>query len=220
MNEIDKIEIPEDKVERFWVLVLMFAQEMGIEDHKDVYHNVELLGKSVERHIVERNLPISPQKKVSRSRATFIAIFKKRYLQLTDCEYTRIITAAEGKLINQINKSLRERDFDCNDYLRWLFEDFLPDNKRLCPPSIKQICARFYVDKFFFEYKDEAKERKTTKLKQSESEDLANRCRALVRGPAQKIKDEIRKVVSDYKDGKIFLEDLRKKVETWEGEYK
>ncbi len=220
MDEIEKIPIPEDKVERFWAMVLMLAQEMGIDNHKDIYHNVELLGESVERHIVESNLPSSPQKRLGQNRAKFIAIFKKRYVILTDFEYEKVITPADGKLIGQINKKLSDNGMDCDDYMKWLFEDYLPDNLKFCPPSIKQICAQFFISKFLFDYKDVAKDKKKKKLRESEALDLLNRCRVLARLPDQDqdIVDAIKETVRVYaKEKDMSLEELRKRVLKWEG---
>jgi hypothetical protein len=220
MDEIEKVEIPEDKVERFWVMVLMFAQEMGIENHKDIYHNVELLGKAVERYLVERNLPTSPQKKVSQERAKFISIFKRRYVELTDYEYERVITGADSKLMNQVNKKLKECGFDCDDYLKWMFEDFLPDNPKFCPPVIKQVCAGWYMEKFLYEHRELAHSRKKDKIRMSESSDLLNRCRALIRkeGQSKDVISDIKISLENYKKNAISLEELRTKVQNWEGE--
>jgi hypothetical protein len=206
----EKCPIPEDPVERFMVMVWALVEPFGIEDVQDVFHCVEMLGNSVDRYLFEKSHHASPQKKVHNDRKRFIAIFKARYLHLTDMEYTRAITPVDGKLINQINRKLIDFRFDCDDYLKWVFEVYLPENTKFCPPFIRTACSDMFVSKFLYEHKDVAKERKQEKLREMESTDLIARSRGLLRSNLQPDDSETLKVtLQKYRDRDITLDDFR-----------
>jgi len=181
MSGMEKSPIPEDPVERFMVSVWMLIEPFKINEVPEIFRYVELLGNAVDSYLFEKRHHVSPQKKVHADRQKFISIFKTRYLHLTDMEYTRSITNVDGKLIHQVNKKLSDCGFDCEEFLKWVFETFLPENPKFCPPFIRTVCCDVFVTKFLYEHKDVVKERNLDKMRKIENAELFNRARTLIR---------------------------------------
>ena len=110
-EEVERAPIPEDRAERFMVIILAMVRDFGIDEIPEVHRQVEQLQEAVERHVWESRHRVSPQRRVHNERKRFISIFRARYLQLTDLEYRRKITPVDSKVINQVNRTLREEGF-------------------------------------------------------------------------------------------------------------
>lgn len=215
-----KSPVPENREQRFMGVVYVLAEEFGITEIPEVYNYVELLGQAVARSVYEKNHKMSPQKKVHNDRKRFIAIFKTRYQQLLDLEYSKRITPVEMKLISQTNKKLLEENFTTDDYLEWVFDEFLVENPKFRPPTIKSICSQFILHSFIGsnEHKREAKRRK--KLNDAAGMDLIHRARGMIRsGISGEDEKKIKEVLDGYAKKNIMLSDLRKSIEGLESVY-
>jgi hypothetical protein len=216
-----KYPLPPNQAEKFMAMVYALADVMDIEKIPNVYHYVELLGESVARHAFETHHKMSPQKKVHSDRKRFIAIFKTRYQQLLDLEYTKKITPVEGKLINQANKALLKEGFTPDDFLKWFFEDFLIDNPKFRPPTIKSMCSQFVLHTFLDENQALREAKKRQELDKKLGLDLIQRARGLRRSSIDKKDDEkLKEVLDDYSKRRIMLSEFRKVVESMEATYR
>jgi uncharacterized protein YeeX (DUF496 family) len=164
---------------------------------------------------------MSPQKKVHADRKRFIAIFKTRYAQSFDLEYTKSITPAEGKLINQVNKELLKNGFTADDYLKWIFDDFFIDNDNLGVPTAKSICSQWFLHTFLNANREIKEARKRQELDKKAGLDLIQRARGLIRCDMES--KDVKKVsesMKDYGERRIMLSEFRKVVETLESTYR
>jgi len=214
-DNVDRHAVPEDRLERFMGVVYSLVEPFGIEDIPEVFHYVELLGQAIERQIVESKFAGTPQHRMSADRRKFISIFKNRYLHLVDQEYSRAITGVDGRLINQLVKVMTDNGFDVDEYLAWLFEQFLSENPKFCPPTIKFSCSNFVVEKFLYENKEKIKQRREDEIRKKASLDLIARGRVLIRIYAsdENIKKKIVDVLTGFRDGSIMIEKLREEIE-------
>ncbi len=215
-----KHPLPANQAEKFMAMVWALTDVMSIEEIPEVYHYVELLGESVQRHAFETVHKVSPQKKVHKDRKRFIAIFKTRYQQLLDLEYSKSITPAEGKLIHQTNKMMEAQGFTPDDFLKWVFEDFIIENDSFRPPTIKSLCSQYVTHKFLDENKELREAKKRKELDQKAGLDLINRARGLRRRKMSKEDEEkLLKTLEDYSKRRIMLSEFRKVVEGFEAAY-
>lgn len=221
MSKKNKYPVPEDDTERFMSVVYVLADSMGIKKIPEVYDYVELMGEAVARHVFEKNHQMSPQKKVHKDKQTFVAIFKRRYAQLLDLEYTKRITPAEMKMIHQANKFIFEQKFTLDDFHEWLFDTFLPDNPKFSPPTIKSVCSQFVLHTFVAENQERREANRRKELDKKAGMLLIQRTRGLMRKEdiLEDDKDTLKKCLKDYGERKIALSELRKTVEAFEGKY-
>ena len=217
-DNVDRHAVPDDRLERFMGMIYSLVEPFGVSEIPEVYHYVELLGQAIERQIVESKLTGKPASRTTSDRRKYISIFKNRYLHMTDLEYGRAITGVDCKLVNQIGKTLSDNGFEVDEYLAWLFDDFLSDNPKFCPPTIKFSCSSFVVEKFLFENKDKIKQKKDAQIRKKESLDLIGRARVLIRAfdTNEDVKKKIVNVLKDYRDGSIMIEKMRSEIEILE----
>ena len=218
-DNIDRHAMPEDHLERFMGLVYSLVEPFGVDQVPEVHHYVELLGQAIERAVVEAKFTGgSPQHRMTADRRKFIAIFKNRYVSLTDLEYNRAITGVDGKMIGQLIQILTDKGFKVDEYLAWLFDDFLSENPKFCPPAIKFACGSLAIEKFLFLHKDQIKKNKEEQIRKKMSLDLIARARVLIRTFAndENMKKKISEVLINYRDGSIILEKMRTDIETFE----
>lgn len=217
-DNVDRHAVPENQLERFMGIVYSLLEPFGVSEVPEVCHYIDLLGQAIERQIAESKCNGSPQNKSTIERRKFISIFKNRYLHLTDLEYARAISPIDGRLINQLLKVLEENGFDVDEFLAWLFDDFLADNPKFCPPSVKFSCSSFVVEKFMFDNKDKIRQKREEKIRQKASLDLLERARILIRvfDHDEVTKKNIVAVLKEYRDGSIMLEKLREAIEALE----
>lgn len=217
-DNVERHAVPEDRLERFMGLVYSLVEPFGVNEVPEVQHYVELLGQAIERHIVESKFAGTPQHRTTADRRKFISIFKNRYLHLTDLEYSRAITGVDGKLMNHLIKIMSDNGFEVDEYLTWLFDDFLSENQKFCPPTIKFACSGFVIEKFLFEHKDVIKQRKEDQIRKKASLDLIGRGRVLIRifADNEEVKKNIVNILTGYRDGSIMLEKMRENFEALE----
>jgi len=212
--------VPEDPVQGFSMMVYLLAHQLGIDKTPEIFNYVEMLTEACSRYVFEQHNQIPPQRKADKERKTFIVVFKARYLQLTDFEYDRPITGVDGKLIKQVTTVLESKSFTTDEFLGWVFDIFLDENPKFCPPSIKSVCSSFVMDKFLYEHRDKIKERHENSLHQKEGIALINRARVLMREAKEAAnepeREKIKKIMLDYRDRNIMLGEFRKKIEDLE----
>ena len=218
----DKHPLPANQAEKFMAMVYALTDIMNIEEIPDVYHHVELLGESVARHAFETHHKMSPQKKVHSDRKRFIAIFKTRYQQLLDLEYIKKITAVEGKLVSQINKVLLKEGFTPDDFLKWIFDDFLIDNPKFRPPTLKSLCSQYVLHTFLDGNQALREAKKRQELDRIAGFDLIQRARGLrrIKGIDKKDDEKLKDVLEGYAQRSIMLPEFRKVVEGFEATYR
>lgn len=215
-----KTPVSSDKVERFMGVVYVLAEEFGINDIDEVYHYVELLGEAAARYSFEQSHKMSPQKKVHSDRKRFIAVFKTHYEQTYDLEYTKKIAPTEGKLIHQANKMLSNEGFTADEYLKWVFDQFIPDNSGLGIPTIKSVCSHWFLHSFITSNQELRKAKKRREMSRKEGMDLIQRARGLLRGEISEADQKNLKVsLKKYGDRDIMLSDFRKTVQELEKKY-
>jgi len=201
-------------------VVYVLATEFGIEDMQEVYHYVELLGEAVARHVFEETHKVSPQKKVHQDRKRFIAIFKRRYAELLDLEYAKKVTPVEMKLVNQANRFLLKEGFTTDEFLAWVFDDFLVDNPNFQPPTMKSLCSQFVLHSFLAANQTIREAKKRQELDRKVGMDLIQRARGLIRGGiGEDHEKKLKKALQGYGDRDIMLSEFRKVVEELEATY-
>ena len=217
-DNVDRHAVPEDRLERFMGLIYSLVEPFGIDQVPEVHHYVELLGQAIERHIVESKFSGSSQHRMTADRRKFIAIFKNRYVHTTDMEYGRAITGIDGKMIGQVVKILEEKNFEVDEYLTWLFDDFLAENPKFCPPTIKFACGNLVLEKFLYVHREQIKQKREETLRRKMSSDLTARARVLIRTFAndENTKKKITDMLKDYLAGSIMLDKMRVDIETLE----
>jgi hypothetical protein len=214
-DSIDRHAVPDNKLRVFMGIVYSMMEPFGVTDAPDVVHYVELLAQSIDRHIADGAFVGSSHRTVA-ARKKFIAIFNNRYLHLTDLENPRRITGVEAKLITQVTDVMDSVYMDIDEYLKWLFETFLSENPKFCPPTIKFACSNFVVEKFKFDFKDVIKQRREDAVRKKDSLDLIGRARAIIReAKDQGVKNNALDALQLYRDGGI-IEKLRQSVEELE----
>lgn len=213
-----KHPIQGSSVEQFMTMVWTLADTYGIEDiSEDVYHHIELLNDAVGRYLFETSTK-SPQKKASEDRKKFIAIFCERYQQLVDLPYNRnSISSAEGKMISQVNKRLRDKGFSVEEYLDWVFDTFLEENPKFRPPTIKSICSNFILGKFMTANEELREARKRKQKDEAAAKDLINRAKVLMRSDLPKEdNDKLKTTLKGFSEKNVAISELRQVVEELE----
>lgn len=105
--------------------------------------------------------------KLTNERKRFIAIFKSKYLDLTDMNYGETLDGIGIIKINKFVEKLIEQSSDSLEYLNWFFDDFarLEINKKYMPPSYGFVLQEWVVSKYFYANKDKFSIRKKDTLK-------------------------------------------------------
>ena len=220
-DNVDRHAMPENRLERFMGMVYSLMEPFGVDQAPEVCHYVELLGRAIERAVVESKFSGGPaQNRMTVDRKKFLVIFKNRYVALTDLEYGRTITGVDGKMIGQVIGILLDKGFEIDEYLTWLFDDFLAENPKFCPPTVKFACGSLAIEKFLFLHRDQIKQKKEEQIRKKLSLDLISRARVLIRTfeNDDDVKKKIVAVLSGYRDGSIMLEKMRVDIENLERE--
>lgn len=195
-----------------WTLVKSF----GIDKCSEACHYLQLATDEIERYLFEEENPVVTRHRDDAERRKYITIFKTRFLELTDFEYDKAITPVEAKMINQLCISLREKGFTIDEYLGWMFEDFLPTAEKFCPPQLRWTCSDFIVSKFLYEHRERLKQKKEQELKSKISLDLINRARTCMRQLGTEDLEKIKEILKRFISGGIMIDEMRKTVEFFE----
>ena len=206
--------VPENEVERFMLMTWCFAKTVGVDEIPEICHYIELLGQVCERHVFEKDCGKSLAKVgENEDRKRFIVIFKARYLQAFDMDYTRKITPVDSKVLGNLVKVLHEMAMTPDEFLRWVFEEFLEENPKFCPPALKFLSSAFVIDRFKYEYKDKIKDQHQLQLRVKEGLDLIVRSRAMLRGDvSEKQLKIVKNLLQSYREERIMIVDFRNAV--------
>jgi hypothetical protein len=221
-NSDQRAPVPENPVSGFQMTVCILARQLGIDKISEVFHYVEILSDACDRYIFEDAHKVSPKKKTDTERKRFIAVFKSRYLQFTDYEYDRAITGVDSRMVDQTIKGLEKDGFTLDEYLRWAFDDFYVENPKFCPPTIKQVCSSFVIERFRFLNRDKMKQKYRDELNRKEGMSLIGRGRVLLRAAKQagmeEKREQVKKTLSEYGARSIILGEFRRRIELFEAE--
>jgi hypothetical protein len=100
--------------------------------------------------------------KESNKRKMYLAIYKQKYLELTDLNCEEVFNGTTNViLLTYINK-LEKEGATISEYLNWVFDDFLSTDKgeKFLPPRINITMGDFMYKNFMFANKDRLKVRK------------------------------------------------------------
>lgn len=216
----DRKPVPENTCRAFMGTMWTTAKMAGIDKIPAACHYLQLACEEINRHMFEQKNPAVTHHKEDAERRRYLTIFKTRFRELGDFEYSTVVTPVEAKMVSQLCESLAEKGFSADEYLKWLFEDFLPKNDKFSPPQLKWTCCGFAVHKFLYENKDLMNKRKGDKLNSKLTTDLINRARVCMRKASEQGKTEdaekIKKVIKDFWDGGIVIDEMRRLVEEYE----
>jgi len=216
-DKTTRTPIPEDLLALFVQQMWISAKLTGADKIPAVVQHIQLIEQEVDRHHFNSNHQVSSHDKDEADKRTFIAIFRNRYLESTDFEYPVSVTGVDIKLISQVNKSLQGKGFTCDEYLKWLFEVFLPENTKFLPATVKFSCSNFVLTRFFYDNKEMMKEKQEKELRKRESLALMSRGRQVIRQsktPAEV--EKVKNIIKNYMEGRIMIDGLRKGIEECE----
>jgi hypothetical protein len=105
------------------------------------------------------------------NRNSFIAFFKKKYLEFTDLNFNQPITPINNVNINRVIKDINQEGGNFTEFIEWFFDDFcsIEQNKKFMPPQINFMCSSLVVNKYLFTMKD------TLKMRKKEMDNIAVR---------------------------------------------
>lgn len=192
----------------------------GVDKCESAMHYFRLGIEELKRFLFNMANPQSHDKKLDIERNRFFAIFKGKYLELTDIEYPKTYGEVEAKMIKQLMESLLDKNFTCDEYLSWFYDVLLVSEPKFKPPTIKLACSGWVVNKFLFDNKDVMKQKQEQVIRQKQVIDLINRARVLIRQSKTKEEaEEVKNFIKKYQsDGIISM--LREKVELFEKRYR
>lgn len=101
----------------------------------------------------------------------FINLFKRKYLELTDLNFSDPITPINQVNINRVITDINREGGNYTEFIEWFFDDFcsLESNKKFLPPQINFMCSSNVVNKYLFLMKD------TLKMRKKEMDNMAVR---------------------------------------------
>ena len=202
--------IPNENFELFLLWLRTNSQVFRVRANTDINHYIELLDESIERHIFNLNNKSKVRtNKKQNERQKYVSIFKSKYLHLIEDEYTKIISPGEMKGIDQTVKKILEKNCTTEEYLTWLFEDYLIENSEFCPPVIKFTYSHHCLSKFFFVNKEKIKGRKESEMRVKRETDLFKRTRILYRKTNN---EDVMGWLKQYQSGDLTLSQLKDKI--------
>jgi len=221
-DKVDRNPVPEEPLEQFLVIGNILMRTYGLSENKRVTPYWDNLQQAVEREIFEMTHKVPVKDKMAADLKKYVAIFRQRYLQSTDLEYVRTFTPIDGKMVKQVSKALADDGFTVDEYLKWIFEEFLVENPKFNPPNIKWSCSGFVLDKFVYEHRHKMKERREVEARRNEMLALVNRARQLMRGfVAANMPDEkekVKELLKKLRDEGIIVGEFRKYIEAFEAQ--
>lgn len=211
----------EERLERFISMLMLSAEMSGVHNYPEISHYVELLVESVNRQLFNQDNVSIDNKPENNLRKRFIQNFKTRYMQLMDIEYNKPISGADAKIILSTIKTIVDTGFTDDQYLEWVFEEFLVENPKFRPPSLKSICSQHFVHSFIDANREIKEDNHKKELMRKRSMDLLARARVIMRTElSQEEIEEIRDSLKKFAAAEISIVDLNKLVVKYEEKLK
>jgi hypothetical protein len=207
---MQKHPVEPDNFKRFRAWLLEMSEMYGVESSKEVGRHVTLLVESLDRQIYDSTLTKKPDIMPVRK---FIAIFSNQYRILTDYDYNRKITSVDAKNIDSLVKNLDSVGCSVDIYLKWFFESFLPNNEKMCPPTVGLACSQFSYSKFLYVHKDDIEKAEKQALALAAERELYRRAKELLEKTENA---EIGLWTKQYRAGAITMEQWREHMNNFE----
>jgi len=169
--------IPKNPFERFRLWLWEMDELYDLHSEVEVGRAVDILSDALTRSIERTSVNMKRKSPIH----VYIAVFKGKYVELIDREYARDILGADIRAIKRMCDALRVESASPEDYLCWFFDDFLVDNPRFCPPTIKSSCSEAWFEKFLFVNKSKIRMQKQQEAQNLEVRRLTQEARELYR---------------------------------------
>jgi hypothetical protein len=226
MGEIERVPVPKDRYLMFKMRLMQDAELLKVCDDPNVSNCIDLLVKAVDRHVNDSVTGIGKsrfKRKTKEDRAQFISLFKTKYYQHYDVEYSVKITNVDMKIIGDLSGKLKEVNSSFEEYITWWFDDLLPNNKNIKAPCFASLSSGHWIQQFKVANSSVIKKRKKKTDDKLLSSNALEKARELMRvyrekdrGRAKKEEtDKIKalaRYILDYTEQKISLEDFAVEV--------
>lgn len=90
------------------------------------------------------------------SKKRFLALFKKKHLEVCDMKFTEPVTPVNQVNITRVINELKAVGGRYEEFIEWFFDDYctLEENKKFMPPEINYICSNHVLKKYIYKMKD------------------------------------------------------------------
>ena len=174
----ERFPASKDPFSNFVTVLLLQAEHFGVRSDRNVAHHINLLVEACQQRIV-RSKKSTRKRKITETRK-FILMFTNRYLQLTDFEYSGRITDVQYKSVEATARQLGEIGSSVEEYMEWLFGEFLPSNDEFCPPSISHACSKYIFSNFRYVMKEKLKKRHDGEQRKLQEDETVRRGQVLM----------------------------------------
>lgn len=205
--------IPKNPFERFRHWLLEMDHMYGLHSDADVGRAVEILLDTLDKSITSGRVKNQKQPDIR----IYILVFKSKYVELSDREYKINIRGQDIVVIKKVCDMLRTEGCSVDDYLCWFFDEFLPGNPKLCPPTIKSSCSEVFFERFLFVNKDKIKYQKERDAELLKIKKLTQEARILYRETGN---NGGLQLVKDFRDSKFSLRQLEIKMDEFKDKVK
>jgi hypothetical protein len=192
----------------------------GVMKDKNVEHHVNLLLEAVNRAIfnIENKIQEAPANKDDKAKK-FISIFNLGFHKYTKGSVVLPITSAQRVMMDATIKNLERGDGDIEEYITWVFDDFLPKTNGKFSPALSTFLTTFIVQQYFIDMKEKIEKRKKNVLNNVELTDILNRYRTLMRNEklSEDVRNEIFEAKQQYDSGLLHLLKLKEQIIKTEG---
>ena len=154
------------------------------------------------------------RKRKNRKREKYVLIFKRKYVEQFDLQYTNNVTTGEGRGIDDVIRKLEENHLSVDEYLSWFFDAIMDRPDEVRTPRIKTTFAITFLDSFIVQSKQITKRRMREADEVTKERDLFHRLRVLVREGHKALVEDMK----NYRNGGMTLLELQTKIEELEEE--
>jgi len=226
MGEIERIPVPKNRYLIMKMRSIQDAELLRVLEDPNVANCFDLFIKSIDKHINDSATGIGKsrfKRKNTEDRSQFIVLFKTKYYQYYDVEYSVKLTGTDMKMIGGLSGKLKDLNSSFEEYITWWFDDFLPNNKNIKPPCVKSLSSDYWLQQFKVDHGSIIKKRKKVSDDNLLSSNILEKARELMRVYKEKAraesKEEDKKKIKaltkslaqytlDYTKQKISLEDF------------
>lgn len=218
---IQRTPVPDGKERQFLMVMAMIATQYDVFRIPGVEHHFNAMCGEVERFVYEKEHPHINTKKENSARVHFAKIFRERYYQYVDREYPKALLPVDFKKIESLLERLEESHSTADEYLEWIFEDYLPRNSSLGVPFIGTVCGSLFLENYCLAHKDLIKDKKKSSAEQQATIDLFSRMRSAARKlNTPETIQSARDMITAFKNGNLLLPDFIKKIDAMEQQAK